>query len=87
MEIASKLKEASHLNAGFIELTTALGGTYYLSVKQGLPGAVSLPFTSYSKEIAGAGKLAAIFFVLLGIKDHQHQLDETNRKTCNPNNN
>ena len=46
MEIDGKLKEASHLNAGFVELTTALGGAYYWGVKQGLPVAVGLPFTS-----------------------------------------
>jgi len=71
-----------------VELTTALAVAYYLSVKQGLPVAVGLPFTSYSKEIAGKfGGLAAIFFVLLGIKDHQHKLDDTDHKPCSPYNN
>ena len=35
------------IDAGFVELTTALAVEYYWDVNQGLPVAVGLPFTSY----------------------------------------
>jgi len=63
-------------------------GAYYWDVRRRPPEAVGVPLPVYFlRKITGSGKLAAIFFVLTKLDEHQNELKYTYRKTCDPDNN
>ena len=71
--VASGGIDAGFVDAGFIELTTALGGAYHWGVKTRATRSGQPAFYQFERNRRGAGKLAAIFFVLLVIDDPQYQ--------------
>lgn len=54
--------------------------------EEGHPKRSACPYQFFLAKIAGSSKLAAIFFVLTKLDEHQNKLKYTHRKTCDPDN-